>query len=312
MAAIKGGAALIKGCFPTRCSASDWPEGPEEACIKHAEFLRLWMPYAFNKPDAREAWKEAFPSMPAAARDGIVNKCGEARKWLGRKWRNMKTGEKTHPKVKELMASVFKEETTPKRSICKEPAKGSSPSAKPAEAMAKQLPVAEGEEKPEEACTPTKGLRSKTSPVICMVMREDVDCNEAEEVLSVSSASVGVVPVQVLISNDQPATGMKKPAAGMKKPVAGKATLKRPASLKQAWKQSVSHGMVKATLATQKAYIVCKGEDGKERSLVNIALAKGDRQASIVAQLMLKLENEPMTKEQLVELKNNLLHAAED
>ena len=31
-----------------------------------------------------------------------------------------------------------------------------------------------------------------------------------------------------------------------------------------------------------------------------------------MAQLMLKLENEPMTKEQLAELKNNLLHAAED
>ena len=98
------------------------------------------MPYAFNKPDAKEAWKEAFPSMPAAARDGIVNKCGEARKWLGRKWRNMKTGEKKHRMVKELMASLFKEETTPKRNIYKEPAKGSSPSAKPSEAKAKQLP----------------------------------------------------------------------------------------------------------------------------------------------------------------------------
>ena len=248
------------------------------------------MPYAFSKPDAREAWKEAFPSMPAAARDGIVNKCGEARKWLGRKWRNMKTGEKTHPIVKDLLASIFKEESNPtlKRSV-KEPAKGSSPKA--SEAKAKQLPVEE-EEEPEEACTPSKRLRCKTSPVI-MVMPEAMDCNDAEEVLSVSSASVGVVPVQVLISNGQPATGMKKPAAGMKKPAGGKATLKRPASLKQAWKQSVSLGMVKATLATQKAYIVCKGENGKEKSLVNINLAKGDRQASIVAQLMLKLENEP-------------------
>ena len=99
MAAIKGGAAVIKGFFTNTCSAIDWPQDPEDACIKHAEFLKVWIPYSFSEPDAREAWKEALPRMSRTNRNAIVNSIAEAREWLGKTWKNLKTGEK-HPILK--------------------------------------------------------------------------------------------------------------------------------------------------------------------------------------------------------------------
>ena len=49
----------------------------------------------------------------------------------------------------------------------------------------------------------------------------------------------------------------------------------------------------------------------KEKSLVNISLPKGEKQARIVAQLMEKLATEHISKEKLVEFKNQLLKADE-
>ena len=121
-------------------------------------------------------------------------------------------------------------------------------------------------------------MRGKSSP-IAVPSKEAEEEEEQEDILSVSSDSAGVAPVQVLVSNgnEQEATGMKKPAASMKKPAKGAAVLKRPASLRQAWQPSLSLGMVKATLslATKKAYIACKDSNGKDKYLVNMSLEKG-------------------------------------
>ena len=66
--------------------------------------------------------------------------------------------------------------------------------------------------------------------------------------------------------------------------------------------------MVKATMASQKAYIVTTLENGKESCLVSINVAKGEKQASIVAKLMDQLVHDSsLSKAKLVDLKNQLL-----
>ena len=57
-------------------------------------------------------------------------------------------------------------------------------------------------------------------------------------------------------------------------------------------------------MASQKAYIVTKLENGKEGCLVNINVAKGEKQASIVAKLV---PDSSLSKAKLVDLKSQLL-----
>ena len=103
--------------------------------------------------------------------------------------------------------------------------------------------------------------------------------------MSVSSNS-GTAVSSVLCAEQLVKAGaaMKKPATGSCTPVkkrpgrlqkaAGPKNFKRPASLQKAvWKQSASLGMVKTTMASQKAYIVTKLENGKKSCLVNINVA---------------------------------------
>ena len=75
--------------------------------------------------------------------------------------------------------------------------------------------------------------------------------------------------------------------------------------------QPCSHVMQvakKATMASQKAYIATKLENGKESCLVNINVAKGETQASVVAKLMDQLVHDSsLNKAKLVDLKNQLL-----
>ena len=102
------------------------------------------------------------------------------------------------------------------------------------------------------------------------------------EIVSVTSTAVtasskGVVPAQVLVKK-KPAMATK--AAEAKEPAQGRnKVVKRPDSLKKVWHETLSHGLVKITKAAEKAYIVFKASDGKEKSLVNVHVKKGERQA---------------------------------
>ena len=71
------GRAILKGIFQKQPVKADWPSDPEEACIKHSAFLKLWCPMGFSKPQSRAAWKGAFPRLA----DGDM-------KWGGRVHRN--------------------------------------------------------------------------------------------------------------------------------------------------------------------------------------------------------------------------------
>ena len=52
--------AVVKGFFQSQPGKAEWPGDPEEACIKHSSFLKLWLPMGLSKPKSREAWKGAF------------------------------------------------------------------------------------------------------------------------------------------------------------------------------------------------------------------------------------------------------------
>ena len=98
--------AVLKGFFQSQPGKADWPADPEEACIKHASFLKLWWQMALSKPKSREAWKGAFPKMSPGDMNAMISGVAEARKWLGRKQRNLKTGDRTHPIIRDLMKSL--------------------------------------------------------------------------------------------------------------------------------------------------------------------------------------------------------------
>ena len=98
--------AVVKGFFQSQPGKAEWPGDPEEACIKHSSFLKLWLPMGLSKPKSREAWKGAFPKMSQGDMNAMISGVAEARKWLGRKQRNLKTGDRTHPIIRDLMGSL--------------------------------------------------------------------------------------------------------------------------------------------------------------------------------------------------------------
>ena len=268
-------AALVKAFFPNP-SPKEWPANPEEACIKHSHFLKLWLVEKLNKKTARNAWKTACNGKLTIAKiNSILNCIAEIRHFALRKWRNMKTGEKTHPSVLEVMATMRGQQ----------PGKGTPD---------------------EKAWTPTKRLKSKAGPIL-MIAAEKLSGVEEDEVLSVSSNS-GTAVSSVLCAEQLVKAGavMKKPATGNCTPgslqkAAGPKNFKRPASLQKAvWEQSASLGMVKTTMASQKAYVVTKLENGKESCLVNINVAKGELMDQLV-------HDSSLSKAKLVDLKNQLL-----
>ena len=79
------GRAILKGIFQKQ-PVSD----PEEACVKHSAFLKLWCPMGFSKPQSRAAWKGAFPRLADGDMNAMINGGAEARKWLSRKHRKPK------------------------------------------------------------------------------------------------------------------------------------------------------------------------------------------------------------------------------
>lgn len=321
---MQQGKAVLKGFFARQPAKADWPADPEEACIKHASFLKLWCPMGFSKPQSREAWKGAFPKMAAGDINAMLQGTAEARKWLGRKWRNLKTGDRTHPIIKDLLHSLNNEQGTNNVNSPKGRPSTSSPKGRPSldqpgkpESSLRDEPETAAEESQSSSL---RRLNTKTSRCPILVAEAEPAMAVMDvEVVSVTStaltaSSKGVLSAGVL---KKPATAAKKAAkakaanskkaAEAKEPAKGKKVLKSPGSLKKVWHETVSHGLVKVTRASEKAYITYKASDGKEKSLVNVHVKKGDRQARIMAILLEKLQTEEVDKETLVKYKTWLL-----
>lgn len=291
--------AVVKGFFQSQPGKAEWPGDPEEACIKHSNFLKIWLPMGLSKPKSREAWKGAFPKMSQGDMNAMISGVAEARKWLGRKQRNLKTGDRTHPIIRDLMGSL-------------EASNGSSPTGKgrrstSPKGQAGSNSSPKGPESQEQS--QEQGSLAWRCPILLAEEEEPAMAVDVEIVsvtsTAVTASSKGVVPAQVLVKK-KPAMATK--AAEAKEPAQGRnKVVKRPDSLKKVWHETLSHGLVKITKAAEKAYIVFKASDGKEKSLVNVHVKKGERQARIMAILLEKLQTEEVDKETLVKFKNWLL-----
>ena len=177
-------AALVKALFP-HPSPKGRPANPEEACVTHSHFLKLWLVERLNKKTATSAWKtDCNGKLTVAEINLILNCIAEIRHFPLRKWRNMKTGENTHPSVLEVMATMRGQQPgkgTPEK---KQPGKGTPEKKKSNPKKMAALPVAQTETVEPENWTPTKRLPSKTSPIL-MVSAEELSGVGEDEVLSV-------------------------------------------------------------------------------------------------------------------------------
>ena len=99
--------AFAKG-FPDSCNANLWSADPAKACTRHALFLGVWFKHgALSKPVERQAMKEASHKLTTSECKLIVNQIHECKNFLRRKWKNLKTGEKTSGLLMGLMQSLF-------------------------------------------------------------------------------------------------------------------------------------------------------------------------------------------------------------
>ncbi|CAE7648103.1 unnamed protein product [Symbiodinium sp. CCMP2592] len=318
------GKAVLKGFFTRQPAKADWPSDPEEACIKHASFLKLWCPMGFSKPQCRASWKGAFPRLPEGDMNAMINGVAEARKWLNRKHRNQKTGDRTHLIIRDLMVALFGsggsspkgQTSTSRRSTSPRgpAAKSSTVESSPRGPAAKSSAV----ESAEDSQTSTKGslrrLNTK-SPIIFVEQAANAVDADAVSVSStaITASSKGVLAVGVLL---QKKPAMAKKAAKAKQPAKGKDKVLKKPSLKKAvpadgtkkvWHETVSHGLVKVTKASVKAYITFKASDGKEKSLVNVNLGKGEKQSRVMDLLLQKLQTEEVDRDSLLKFKEDLL-----
>ena len=333
---LKDRMALLKGHLSLE-EATNWPESPEQATEQYCSFFGKWFALgAPSKPEIRLACSEAWPKLSSQSLKGLVNGLQECRTHLRRKWKNMKTGDRTSKELRDLMQNIFGQAGSSSRKIAGSdkpekaapvlPTKRASKLAKAtpetvAEALSDEAKPALEKEKLAKAMAPrSQGL------IIQRAAGSESEGTEASEamtencdVISVSSvASISASQLKAKTSKEdlkkKPAC---KPSKALKRPCKpAKAVKKRPAkSLEVAtvshWVQSQSFGWMKATYASKKAYIVSKLEKaGKPSCLVNVSMEKGEKQSLLVQKLLSKAAEAGLSKEDIVQYKNDLLQEA--
>ena len=281
--------AVLKSGFPQGFHESAFTGRDEVVGEQRCHFLEAWYGLGtLSTPTSRKAWQAAFPNLGSSSVNAVLKKISGIRTYALRKQRNSKTGERMPAWVKKLLGVM-----TPHLQKVE----------KPVEYNAKQvsLPTAVGESGTEEL----------------PVSEED----ESPSCISVSSIAAPSQSTQVAsLPGDG---GLKRPAASscVVEEKAVPSAFKRPASasgggLKKAirkapmaWQQSPSFGFVKATVATEKSYIVSKQKLGdKPACLVNVQGTGGVDHGQVVAELMtLALNQGGLTKAMMVAKKQELL-----
>lgn len=306
--------AVMKGCM-TEAQARAWPLDPEEACKGYASFVKQYLSMGdHTKPETRAALKIAFPSLTGADSKKLLNGFNDVKNFLKKKWKNFKSGEKTDPILLSLMKALFQREDLEKPTeVAGQPAKGCSGNpSKPAEGCGNvsvpKLPVKGG-----------------------LVIASIPSTQESEDVADVVSiSSMSEIPASMLVNAAQvkkrPSAGPashvgKRPASKKSKKQPAKASSSstpqpakaRPALViadKNVWTPSLSFGYLKATYASEKAYIVYKPEKAdKPICLVNVALPRGEAQTEVMKKLLEMASQASLTKADVVTFKNNLLKA---
>ena len=102
--------AVMKGCM-TEAQARAWPLDPEEACKGYASFVKQYLSMGeHSKPETRAALKIAFPSLTLPDSKKLLNGFNDVKNFLKKKWKNLKSGEKTDPILLSLMKALFEKE----------------------------------------------------------------------------------------------------------------------------------------------------------------------------------------------------------
>ena len=301
--------AVLKGCM-TEAQARAWPLDPQVACEGYASFVKQYLSMGeHTKPETKAALKIAFPSLTDADSKKLLNGFNDVKNFLKKKWKNLKSGEKTDPILLSLMKALFqKEELDSPAQVADKPAQGCASSSKPATGCgeAPKLPV-------------KAGLMIATIPT-------SQESEDRTDVVSISSVSE--VPASQLVKAAQ-AQVKKRPCAGAASPASNRSATKdktkpakasssqpakaRPALViadKNVWTPSLSFGYLKGTYASEKAYIVYKPEKAdKPICLVNVALPRGEAQTEVMKKLLEMASQASLTKADVVTFKNNLLKA---
>ena len=317
--------AVMKGCM-TEAQARAWPLDPEEACKGYASFVKQYLSMGeHSKPETRAALKIAFPSLTVPDSKKLLNGFNDVKNFLKKKWKNLKSGEKTDPILLSLMKALFEKEGLENLAeVAGKPAEGcASTSSKPAEGCASTS------SKPAEGCgnLSVPKLPVKGGLVIASIPTTQ-ESEDVGDVVSISSMSE--VPASMLVNAAQV---KKRPCAGPaslvgKRPASKNSKIKpakasssstpqpakaRPALViadKNVWTPSLSFGYLKGTYASEKAYIVYKPEKAdKPICLVNVALPRGEAQTEVMKKLLEMASQASLTKADVVTFKNNLLKA---
>ena len=320
--------AIIKA-YPQCIDPQSWSADPEQACIRHMQFLTAFLQKERKKAEIKNLFLQANKRLSASEGKLIANCVVEVKKWLVKKWKNLKSGQKTQPAILALMHSLFG------------PKPGQShgnANAKPAQGNAKKNDCDEDKgikrrhsfkSPPEKKQSPiiVKELEDEqhASPASCPASCLEISSEEkasATESLGKASASYASVVAPEEIAAAKPFKGpvMKKPETKTKKKQNKKGrkacTRQKPAAVQVGgpgtWKASVSFGWLKPTMAKDKAYIQARTDkQSKVYCLVNVALPKGPEQSKVMEALMgMAQTKQGLDKAELVKHKNGLLKKA--
>lgn len=284
----KEATAVLKSGFPQGFHESAFTGKDEVVGEQRCQFLEAWYGLGtLSTPTSRKAWQAAFPNLGSSSVNAVLKKISGIKTYVLRKQRNAKTGERMPAWVKKLLGVMNPYLQKVEQPVEQNTKQVSLPTAVD-ESGTEELPVAEEDESPS-----------------CISVNSTAAPSQSTQVASLPGDG-----------------GMKRPAASIcvveEKPV--RSAFKRPASasgggLKKAirkapmaWQQSPSFGFVKATVATEKSYIVSKKKlDDKPTCLVNVQGAGVDH-GQVVEELMaLALNQGGLTKAMMVAKKQELL-----
>lgn len=221
------------------------------AISKQATFLSVWFAEKPTKPEARLSFQIACPKMSNLDRGEIVQHLVQYKRWLTKKAKNMKNGEKTSPAVLQVMKAMglapiaSEPQPQPERMLKRKTHLPSDSLVAPEPAMAaiqKQDPQPENDKatiqkqdsQPGKApATKSKILMLQGSSTKSKVESESSGSEEKEAFVvstqEVSSTSSGIVTPQKLKPKNGKNGSYKRPASCMtpqKKPAMAPKTAK--------------------------------------------------------------------------------------
>ena len=307
---MKEKVAVLKG-YLTEASAIDWPEDVSSACVKHADFLKKWLTFEHSKPACRVAIKDAFPQLPSAKARKLLDGLCQSKSFLRKKWQNLKTGDKTHPTLVSLMEDIFGNVKGRSMSVSVETLQENVDEERESDSKPAMASGSGHSQKPVKALTilphgfTTEGPQETPGDVQSVVSISSIGEIGAEE-LKKAATTTALTSISMKRPAAKKGDKKKESPPGLVKTKGKKEsiTVQRP----EGWIESASFGFMKATYASQKAYIVYKSKkDAKATCLVNVNLPRGDQQTEVMRKCLAEARLKNRTKDDIVNLKNSCL-----